>query len=70
MSEAEYRLVICENSLRNIDDEGYWDGTFDTQWEYVIYDSAFFEVRSESGFLTRKDAEDAGSKALSKLSNK
>ena len=50
-----------------IDTDGYWDGTYDESFEYIIYDDEGLEIDREGGFHTAEKARLSGEKRLKKL---
>ena len=70
MTEKGYRLVLCEIYHKCTDSQGEWDGCWDSDWEWIIYNSEMIEVGGMSGYSSRHEAEQAGTKALNKLLNK
>lgn len=50
-----------------IDTEGYWDGTWDESYEWVIEDEEGLEVAGMDGYHTKEKAVEAGEKKLKEL---
>lgn len=61
------RLYVHRNDHKCIDTEGYWDGTYDETYEYVIMDDEGFEITGMDGFWTHDKALEAGKKKLKEL---
>lgn len=61
------RLYVHRVDHKCIDTEGYWDGTYDESFEYVIMDDEGFEVAGMDGFWTHDKALEAGKKKLKEL---
>ena len=61
------KLCVFPHYNKCIDTDGYWDGTYDESYVYVIYDDKGFEVDGEGGYHTWEKAEDAGKKRLKEL---
>ena len=64
------RLYVHRNDHKCIDTEGYWDGTYDESFEYVIMDDEGFEIAGMGGYLTETKAREAGEKKLIELRHK
>lgn len=64
------RLSVYRVDHKCIDLEGYWDGTYDESYEYIIRDEEGFEIAGMDGYLTEAKAREAGEKKLNELRNK
>ena len=64
------RLSVYRVDHKCIDLEGYWDGTWDETYEYIIRDDEGFEIEGMDGYLTEAKAREAGEKKLNELRNK
>lgn len=64
------RLYVHRVDHKCIDTEGYWDGTWDESYEYVIMDDEGFEITGMDGYLTEAKAREAGEKKLIELRHK
>lgn len=61
------RLYVHRVDHKCIDTEGYWDGTYDESFEYIIRDEEGFEIAGMDGFGTHDKALEAGKKKLKEL---
>lgn len=61
------KLRVCRIDHKCIDTDGYWDGTYDDSYEYIICDDDEFEVAGMGGYHTREQAREAGEKKLAQL---
>ena len=61
------KLSVHRVDHKCIDFEGYWDGTWDESYEYIIRDEEGFEIAGMDGYLTEAKAREAGEDALKKL---
>lgn len=61
------KLRVCRIDRKCFDTDGYWDGTYDDSYEYIICDDEGFEVDGMDGFGTREKAREAGEKRLNEL---
>jgi len=61
---SELRLSVYRVDHKCIDLEGYWDGTYDESYEYIIRDEEGFEIAGMDGYLTHDRAREAGEKKL------
>ena len=64
------RLCVHRVDTKCIDTDGYWDGTWDESYEYIIYDGEGIEVDGWDGFNTHDKAREAGEKKLKELEEK
>lgn len=60
-------LSICRIDRKCIDYEGEWDGTWDENYEYIIYDEEGIEVAGHDGYDTEEKARIAGEEKLKRL---
>lgn len=61
---SDYRLRVYEDHVKCICADGEWDGTYDTEWVYEVYDwesGIMMEVQSRG---TEQRAREAGEMAL------
>ena len=58
------KLRVHRVDHKCIDTEGYWDGTWDDSYEYIIYDSEGLEVAGMDGYHTEEQARKAGEEKL------
>ena len=62
MNKLKLRVHRVENKC--IDTDGYWDGTWDDSYEYIINDSEGLEVAGMDGYRTEEAARKAGEEKL------
>ena len=58
------KLRVHRVEYKCIDTDGYWDGTWDDSYEYIIYDSEGLEVAGMDGYHTEEAARKAGEERL------
>lgn len=61
---SDYRLRVYEDHIKCTCADGEWDGTYDTEWVYEVYDwesGIMMEVQSRG---TEQRAREAGEMAL------
>ena len=61
------RLCVHRVDRKCIDTEGYWDGTYDDSYEYIICDDEELEVAGMDGYNTEEEARKAGEERLKRL---
>lgn len=61
------KLSVHRVDHKCIDLEGYWDGTWDESYEYIIRDEEGFEIGGMDGYLTEAKAREAGEDEIKKL---
>ena len=64
---SKLKLRVCRIDRKCFDTQGYWDGTYDDSYEYIICDDEEIEVDGMDGFGTREKAREAGEKRLNEL---
>ena len=62
MNKLKLRVHRVENKC--IDTAGYWDGTWDDSYKYIIDDSEGLEVAGMDGYHTEEAARKAGEERL------
>ena len=62
MNKLKLRVHRVESKC--IDTDGYWDGTWDDSYEYIIDDSEGLEVAGMDGYYTEEQARKAGEEKL------
>ena len=67
---SKLKLSIHRIDHKCIDTDGYWDGTWDDSYEYIIYDEEGLEVDGWDGFRSKEEAREAGEKKLKELEDK
>ena len=67
MTQVKYKLAVERDDHMNIDPLGDWDGTWDEDFAYVIYDKYGYIERRWGGFHTAEQAREAGEKALARM---
>ena len=65
MNKLKLRVHRVDNKC--IDTDGYWDGTWDDSYEYIIYDEEGLEVAGMDGYHTEEAAKKAGEEKLKKI---
>ena len=58
------KLRVHRIDRKCIDTEGYWDGTWDSCWEYSIDNEEGLEVAGMDGYHTEEAARKAGEEKL------
>ena len=58
------KLRVHRIDHKCIDTDGYWDGTWDDSYEYIIDDSEGLEVAGMDGYYTEEAARKAGEEKL------
>ena len=67
---SKLKLSIHRIDHKCIDTDGYWDGTWDESYEYIIYDEEGIEVVGWDGYHTEEQARIAGEEKLKSLEGK
>lgn len=61
------KLSVHRVDHRCFDTDGYWDGTWDESYEYIIYDEEGLEVDGRDGYHTEEAASKAGEEKIRRL---
>ena len=61
------RCVVYDVPFKRTDCEGCWDGTWEGNFKYVIYDDNGEEVSSYEGYRTKEKARLAGEAKMKML---
>ena len=64
MSMNKLKLRVHRVEYKCIDTDGYWDGTWDDSYEYIIYNEEGLEVAGMDGYHTEDAARKAGEEKL------
>ena len=64
MNMNKLKLRVHRVEYKCIDTDGYWDGTWDDSYEYIIEDSEGLEVAGMDGYHTEEQARKAGEERL------
>ena len=67
---GKLKLSIHRIDHKCIDTDGYWDGTQDESYEYIIYNEEGYEVTGMGGYRTEEQARKAGDERLKRLEDK
>lgn len=67
---SKLRLCVHRVDCKWIDTDGYWDGTWDESYEYIIFDEEGLEKSGMDGFRRKEEAREAGEKKLKEMEDK
>lgn len=67
---SKLKLSVHRIGHKCIDTDGYWDGTWEESYEYVIRDEEGLEVAGMDGYHTEEKARIAGEEKLRRLEEK
>ena len=67
MSMNKLKLRVHRVEHKCIDTDGYWDGTWDESYEYIIYNEERLEVAGMDGYHTEEQARKAGEEKLKRM---